>query len=43
MMEKNQAVIEGILFAIGEPVPTGEIAGALGLSPDETETALEAL
>ena len=42
-MEKNQAVIEGILFAIGEPVPTADIAAALELSEEDAEREIAAL
>ena len=37
MLQRNEAIIEGILFASGDPVRTEELASVLELSAEETE------
>ncbi len=43
MLEKNLTILEGILFASGDPVNTEDLAGALECGTEETAAALRAL
>ncbi len=44
MSEKNyEAIIEAILFTMGDSVELSQIAGAIGLSEEETKERIEAL
>lgn len=42
-MESKEAIIEAVLFTMGESVPLEKLAGALGISQDETKLAVERL